>query len=100
MLFSDIVNFTEIAAASSPLDVVNMLNDLYHRFDLKTNEHSVYKVISLDKILYLFSADPGIPKLFFFLWVCNYRPLNGTVRYVLIPSSPDCPSHIHHYLFY
>ncbi|CAG5127184.1 unnamed protein product [Candidula unifasciata] len=44
ILFSDIVTFTNIAAACSPLDVVNMLNDMYHRFDLKTSEHGVYKV--------------------------------------------------------
>ncbi|BFZ10415.1 hypothetical protein BsWGS_13454 [Bradybaena similaris] len=44
ILFSDIVTFTNIAAACSPLDVVNMLNDMYQRFDRKTNEHGVYKV--------------------------------------------------------
>ena len=44
VLFSDIVEFTSIAAACNPLDVVNMLNNLYHKFDVQTNEHGVYKV--------------------------------------------------------
>ncbi|KAL5013480.1 hypothetical protein ScPMuIL_007750, partial [Solemya velum] len=44
VLFSDIVTFTSIAAACTPMDVVNMLNNLYQRFDKRTNEHNVYKV--------------------------------------------------------
>ena len=44
VLFSDIVEFTSIAAACNPLDVVNMLNNLYHKFDVQTNEYGVYKV--------------------------------------------------------
>lgn len=43
ILFSDIVTFTNIASSCSPMDVVSMLNDLYERFDKKTNEHDVYK---------------------------------------------------------
>ena len=44
ILFSDIVTFTNIAAACTPLDIVNMLNNLYLRFDKRTTEHGVYKV--------------------------------------------------------
>ncbi|ESO86153.1 hypothetical protein LOTGIDRAFT_129572, partial [Lottia gigantea] len=44
ILFSDIVTFTTISAACSPLDIVNMLNNLYERFDNLTNQHGVYKV--------------------------------------------------------
>ena len=47
ILFSDIVTFTNIAAASSAMDVVNMLNSLYHRFDARSTEHGVYKVANL-----------------------------------------------------
>ncbi|KAK7102523.1 guanylate cyclase soluble subunit beta-2-like [Littorina saxatilis] len=44
IVFSDIVTFTDIAAACNPMDIINMLNELYHRFDNHTNEHDVYKV--------------------------------------------------------
>ena len=44
ILFSDIVTFTNIAAAVQPIDIVNMLNSLYLRFDNLTNVHDVYKV--------------------------------------------------------
>ena len=47
ILFSDIVTFTNIAAACTPMDVVSMLNELYHRFDTHTNTHDVYKVLFL-----------------------------------------------------
>ena len=47
VLFSDIVTFTNIASACPAMDVVSMLNNLYHRFDARTTEHGVYKVLLL-----------------------------------------------------
>ena len=44
ILFSDIVTFTNIAAAVQPIDIVNMLNELYSKFDKCTNDNGVYKV--------------------------------------------------------
>jgi hypothetical protein len=44
ILFSDIVTFTNIAAACTPMNIVTMLNDLYQRFDAMTSVHDVYKV--------------------------------------------------------
>ena len=44
ILFSDIVSFTTISAAVQPMDIVNMLNELYSKFDKCTNENDVYKV--------------------------------------------------------
>lgn len=46
-MFSDVVTFTNIAAACPPEKIVNMLNDMYERFDNATTRWDVYKVTRL-----------------------------------------------------
>jgi hypothetical protein len=45
VLFSAISDFTELATVSSPLDIVNVLNDLYGIIDDAIQRFDVYKVI-------------------------------------------------------
>ena len=44
ILFSDVVGFTNICSAISPMQVVTMLNSMYTSFDTLIEKHNLYKV--------------------------------------------------------
>jgi len=78
VLFADIVNFTPISARFGPREVVDMLNDLFSRFDELVDKYGVEK-IQVAGDAYMVAA--GVP---------TPRPDHATVLAELALAMLDC----------
>jgi len=58
VLFADIVGFTRMSAAADPCDVVELLNEIYSRFDSLIGKHGVEKIRTIGDNYMVVSGVP------------------------------------------
>jgi len=59
IFFSDIVGFTSLAVTMRPVEVMQMLNDLYKEFDKLVAKHKVYKVETIGDAYMVIGGAPN-----------------------------------------
>uniref|UniRef100_A0A2K6FTT8 Guanylyl cyclase C n=1 Tax=Propithecus coquereli TaxID=379532 RepID=A0A2K6FTT8_PROCO len=94
--FSDIVGFTTICKYSTPMEVVDMLNDIYKSFDHIVDHHDVYKVSrSPNRLKQLYNPKSSQTELVLPLSMPRYCLFGDTVNTASRMESTGLPLRIH-----
>lgn len=94
ILFSDVVKFNEICIHITPMQVVDMLNEIYIVFDTLSEKHNVYKVSPSPVNLHLIDTFFQLDNIFTLLSVQV-----ETIRdaYMVVAGVPNKTTfHAHH----
>ncbi|XP_060570066.1 atrial natriuretic peptide receptor 1-like [Ruditapes philippinarum] len=87
--FSDIVGFTTICSKSSPIEVVDLLNDLYTAFDNEIDRFRVYKVETIGDAYMCVSGLPERIGTYHVTEICNMSlVILNTVKHFTIRHMP------------
>uniref|UniRef100_A0ACB8EE86 Uncharacterized protein n=1 Tax=Sphaerodactylus townsendi TaxID=933632 RepID=A0ACB8EE86_9SAUR len=90
IFFSDVVGFTSIAASCTPLQVVEMLNNLYICFDTRIESYDVYKVETIGDAYMVVSGLPERNGTMHADEIAKMAlDLVAAVRQVVIPHMPS-----------
>ncbi|XP_040182025.1 uncharacterized protein LOC120915519 isoform X2 [Rana temporaria] len=90
IFFSDVVGFTSISASCTPLQVVEMLNNLYVCFDTRIESFNVYKVETIGDAYMVVSGLPERSNKKHADEIAKMSlDLVAAVRQVIIPHMPN-----------